>query len=1836
MLNKSVTGHQQLLREAYAQIKTLRRQIEESAASEPIAIVGAACRFPGGVRSLEQFWAFLRRGEDGIGPIPEDRWEVARFYDPNPDAPGRSYAREGGFLEEVDRFDAAQFGIAPREAISMDPQQRLLLEVCWEAFEHAGLDPQALKRSPTGVFVGMMYLDYATRLMRESGLDGIDAYLGTGNTFSAAAGRLSYTFGLTGPSMSVDTACSSSLVAIHLACASLRNNECTAAVAGGVNLILSPEAMINLAKARMISPTGRCRTFDASADGYVRGEGCGVVVLKRLAQARRDGDRVLGVIRGSAINQDGRSNGLTAPNGPSQRAVVQRALAVAGLDSSQVGYIECHGSGTPLGDPIEVNSLLEIFGDRPAETPLALGAVKTNVGHLEGAAGICGLLKALLVVQHREVPPSLHLQQLNPHISVGDRPVSIPTSPTPWFGHRPAVAGVSAFGFVGTNAHVIVEAPPAADVTRPPDAAHVFVLSAPTAGQLVQSAQAVLDILRAQPGIDLADLCLTTAAVRSQMAVRTAIPVQSREALEDGLRQLVANGAQSAPLPTGEPDVDALVARYLAGEAVDWRSFHQNCGGRYITLPPFPFRRTRFWYDPRPKGGVHPLLSRRLPGTAAGAATASWDVTADPAQLSYLRQHRLLGQPVWPVSAFVELALAAGRASDPSRPFRLRNVRFPRSLESCPPDRQAVQASLEHPGSTVSDFTLWSRAGESSAWTDHCRATIDRSEALPGTGAGSRIDFGLMFFAARDESSSGERYDLVLEAARFADREGFTSIWVPERHFTAMGSLYPNPSVLHAALARETRHVRLMAGSVVVPLHNPVRIAEEWAVVDNLSGGRVGMSFASGWNPHDFVLAPGRFAERHRLLYEGIAQLRKLWRGEPFEHGDDTGKVSKLRTYPTPIQPELPVWITAARSPQSFEQAGALGANLLTHLLDQDIDALAAQVARYRAARERAGLDPATGRVTVMCHTFIGRDRETVDRLTRKPFCDYLKTNIGLFADLARSRSRDADLSTLPPGEIDEFVNFLYDRFVGTRALIGTVESCRDMVVRLEAAGVDEIACLLDFGPPSREVFESLPALLDLRHATRPPAPAPARPAHEGVARLRDARAHCGTAVPVDAVYTRLELAGQHVDPVDRLLTEVSRTDGESMARIDASALPDREAYAMHPAILDACLQSMIAALPQGADTVYLPLRIDSVRSVAPAHGVLWSLGRLTADTGDTIVADLSVLTDAGDLVFEARGITALKRRLQPETAARERRTDTDFFQLTWEPAGSPNPAATGQTQPWLILGEGRGIARTLRATLKRLGVPAIVASIGSSGTATDTRELTADLDSESSTRQFLDTLDVPTDRLANIVYLGALDAAVADIDQSRRLALHIPLFLAQALSTAYSSTPLWFATVGAVHVPQAPRAMHPGQAPLWGFGRALAREHAARRSGLVDLDPIASNAQQTAQLYDAVARGDREDQFAMRDGQTFVPRLARYAPSDVAPVRLHVRPDASYLITGGAGGLGTAVAQWLASHGAGAIILAGRRPSAAHPNTALAVGLGARVRYIEMDVADETAVQTFLADHTRTHPDRPLRGVVHAAGVWEDRAIGEMDTASLDRVLRPKVSGVAVLDRLLDGHALDFFVLFSSFSSIVPPAGQASYAAANAFLDAVVQDRRDRGRPALSINWGPWSEVGFASTGAGAAAHRVLEHSGITRFTPAEGVARLERLLRTSSLPAHVGVITLDVARLHAADPWVANAPIFANFINGGARRAAPAAAAAPITDAAALRRLLTLTVSDVLQLPAPGAATDVPLDELGLDSLMAVEIKNRLAAEAGVDIPLVELLKGTTIASLAERIRT
>jgi len=1158
------------------------------------------------------------------------------------------------------------------------------------------------------------------------------------------------------------------------------------------------------------------------------------------------------------------------------------------------------------------------------------------------------------------------------------------------------------------------------------------------------------------------------------------------------------------------------------------------------------------------------------------------------------------------------------------------------------------------------------------------------------------LQVGLIFFSSRAEASTGDDYRLLIESARFADTQGFSSLWVPERHFTKDGWLYPNPAVVAAALARETARIELRAGSVVVPLHHPARIVEEWAVVDHLSGGRVGLSFASGWHPADFVFFPERYADRHEEMYRGIDLIRRLWRGEPVMLPGGDGNPVEIRTYPPPLQDDLPVWVTAAGNPQTFERAGAIGANLLTHLFNHSVEELRQKIGMYRHARRRHGHDVRAGRITVMLHTFVTDDAAVLDEHVRPAFCDYLKSASYLLAGVAVSRGQRVDLSRLSPQDIDEYVQFVYERMVSEgRVLFGAPESCHPLLLELRRIGVDEIACQVDFGPSVDLVLETLPALHRLKEWCDGLRPAHVSTLEETSPVVADSsagappttsdtvaaiRARCSEEVAGNEFYRRLRERGIEFGTSFQGVERLWRRDGEALAAVElVDQLAERAAtYTVHPAFLDACFQVLIAAMPRpagsdGSRALHLPVGLDRFDLRQRPGQRVWSHAVVgpRGVTASGVQGDVRILDADGTLVAEAIGLRL--QAVEGVQGSGQNSGEDVFYTVRWQAAdlAGDRPATSASRSSlepgcWLIFADEDGVADALRPMLEADGERPLVVTPGVTFEAMDEASFRIRPDSPDDMRRLVESVVRSSPApLRGVVHLWSLrglvldQAGADDVMRVQELGCGTVLHLIQSLVRLATEHPprVWLVTRGAQQVVAGDGAVAVAQAPLWGLGRALAFEHPTFWGGLVDLDPGAPSEHAATAVRQAVDHRD-EDEVAFRQQRSYAARLVRTA---VAPARtaVELRADARYLITGGLGDLGLVVARWMVERGARHLILLGRtrlpdRAAWSEVEFGSRVArqiaviedlemLGANVLTAGVDITDGADLENFLA---RISDDGgpPIRGVVHAAATVRGGILLNLDQAALAEVMKPKIRGAWLLHRLLTGADLDFFVLFSAIPALLGWLGQgaANYAAANAFLDALAEYRRATGRAGLSIVWGPWAEVGLAQRAEGGLQR--LASQGVGALSSAQGRAALDRLLAGDL--SQVAVASIDWPHVLQTAPALAESPLLRLLVEE-AESAPPASGV--VDNAHPIRRLLALPlaererwlstyaqerVGEVLQIPVASLDLEQPLNGVGLDSLMAIELKNRLEGDLGVRIPMVTFLQGPSLRQLVAEV--
>ncbi len=1394
------------LQRAVLALKEVRAQFDayKDEQHEPVAIVGMGCRFPGGANSPEAYWQLLRNGVDAITTVPAGRWDAEKFYDPNPDAPGKISTRHGGFLEAIEQFDSQFFGVSPREAASMDPQQRLFLEVAWEALEHAGCAPDRLLGSKTGVFAGVTMTDYL-HLAKQQPVEKIDAYFLTGNCLNVVPGRVSFFLGLHGPSLAIDTACSSSLAAIHLACQSLRANECEMALAGGVNLMLLPEMLISGSRAHMFAADGRCKTFDARADGFVRGEGCGVVVLKRLSAAQKNGDRILAVIRGSAINQDGPSSGLTVPNSEAQKALLRAALHNARIAPRQLQYVEAHGTGTSLGDPIEVRSLGEVLSaGRPSEHPLIIGSAKTNLGHLESAAGVAGLIKTALALHHGEIPPHLHFQKLNPDISLEEINARIPTQLLPWptWGET-RLAGVSAFGMSGTNVHVILaEAPLGSgqlsvisdqrsvghtrdNAPRTTDngqstkdrTAHLLTLSAKDDNALKQMAESYAQHFAAHSELPLPDACYTANVGRAQFRHRVAVVAPSLAQAQTRLKDFAA-GIEAPGLIHGEAASGSRknLAFLYAGQGYQYVGMGQ---GLYQTQPTFrkalqlcdelfrPYLKTSLLAVLYPESRNTPLKrgigennaqransdhrsAQHPPNPPQGGNYTEQRATSNEQQTTNNEQQTTDNEQRTTDNEQRTTDNEQGTTDNEQGTINLLDQTF-----YTQPAMFSLQYALTQlwlswgfaptvvMGHSLGEFMAAQLAGVYSL-EDAVKLIAERgrlTEDVPAVGMMASVQ-------AREE--------VVTKAlAAYGDNICIAAINGPDS--VVITGLKEEVNDLLARFERDGLNVRRLAISnafhsrfIDPALDNFSRVAAEVTyhqpklpLVSTLTGQLLRFELQASaianptHDPQSTIHDPRIYWRRHlREPVQFYASMRTL---------HEMGIENFLEIGPNPTQlamgrrclPEgYGNWFPSLRQgredwQQMLESVGGVfvaGFEMDWQRFEQDYRRRRVSLPTYPFQRKRYWIEDSGSRI-------VDRGSRMEDRQKRSTNNDPQSTinhpllERCLQSPLIKETIFETQLSTaLFPYLEDHKVHgmivlpltgHLEIVLAGAKLAFGANVSGLDEIVMHEPLLVPEQearALQLVFKPEENGAASFQLISLNAagggnknEHKIHVSGKVAAAASHAPLAPLdlQELQARCAEEVTVEDYYQGLWQRGLHFGPQFHGIQKLRRREGEALGQI---ALPrelqdGQREYHMPPALLDACLQTLVATWPKADDdsTTFLPLNVESYRFHKKPSAQVWSrvaLRPAEAANVETRTADVAVYDNDGALVAELRGLLVKRTNAEALQSLLQENLDDWFYEIAWraKPLASRTAKPEALIAPAQLAAAARALVPEVRA----------------------------------------------------------------------------------------------------------------------------------------------------------------------------------------------------------------------------------------------------------------------------------------------------------------------------------------------------------------------------------------------------------------------------------------------------------------------------------------------------------------------------------------------------------
>ncbi|MFC9994079.1 SDR family NAD(P)-dependent oxidoreductase [Nocardia sp. NPDC127526] len=1838
---------------------TKRRASRRTTVDEPIAIVGIGARFPGGVRSAEDLWDLVDAGRDVIGEFPTDRgWDLDRLFDPDPDKPGTVYTRDGGFLSDAGDFDPGFFGISPREALAMDPQQRLLLETSWEALEDAGIDPTTLRGSDTAVFAGACSSGYSRRVTGD-----LEGYRLTGTSHSVISGRIAYVFGLEGPAVTVDTACSSSLVALHLACQALRQGDSSLVLAGGVTIAASPYLFVDFARQRGLSPDGRCKPFSAAADGVTWSEGSGVLVLERLSDAQRLGHNILAVIRGSAVNQDGASNGLSAPNGPSQERVIAQALANAGIAAAEVDAVEAHGTGTKLGDPIEAQALIAAYGqDRGDRDPVRIGSLKSNIGHAVAAAGVAGVIKMVQAMRHERLPRTLHAETPSPHVDWSAGAVRLLTEAEPWSaGERVRRAGVSSFGISGTNAHVILEEAPVASVAavggrigdggtedgregdggtgdggtgvdagQPTVSVPVTPLLVSGKGEAGLRAQAArLHMwLSERSEIEIAAVAHALATSRAQLDSRSVILGRDRDELLDRLAKLAESG-------TGAGVIEGVVGT----------------------------GRTAFLFTGQG--------AQRI-GMGAGLYEA-FPVFADALDSVCAQFDSLLG-----CSLKAVMFSGAGGATVLDRTEFTQPALFAYEV--------ALYRLLESFGITP-DVLIGHSIGEVAAayiaglWSleDACRLVAARGRLI-----GALPEGGAMLAIGASEA------DVNAAIARYSDRVSVAAVNAPEG-LVISGDEDAIAEIETAFAERGRKTSRLRVSHAFHSHRMEPMLAEFEAVARELTYNRLLLpvvSNVSGRLAGDEVLEPAYWVRQVRAAVRfapGIETLLASGVRRFLEVGPDAVLTAMTRQT-LPEGTESIVAAAARRDhdePQQFltmlAQAHTAGVRVDWTPLFSPGPAPRIPLPTYAFQRQRFWLPPRpeaagdnrahpllTGVVPVA-----GKD-EFVCTGRFSPATDPWVADHTTYGTVV-----------LPSAALVEFL-----LTAGSRIDCGVVEELT-LEAPIAPSQEDEVELQVSVGEPDhtgRRQFgfyfraaggisewarnasgvlapswHGDDALLDqLRDEPWPPIDAETLDAAAIPERIA-----AGSGLEYGPAFTGVTAAWRRGDTV---FSEIA---------LDTTAAPDSERFVLHPALLDLVLHAGLAGLlwrgqDSDPDTGRLLFRWGGARLHRPLPKAT-TLRVIATSTGPETIS-VAAVDDSGQPVVSVDAVVMRPYDVGQLRAALAG-SDTDLYEIQWTPA----PAAAASVSPdrMAVLGSepiaGIGTFRPSPSELAALQeIPDVVVWRPEDG-AVDPAAVRAHLETVLATVQ--DWL--AEDRVADtrLVVLTRNGAALPD--ETPNLAAAAVWGLMRSAQSEYPGRFILIDTDLSAIAPL-------GDPTLIGAVIAAGESQAAVRGGTLLLPRLVRarsdrNAERAAHQRDGSAidrisgpsDGHVEPTGALLSDGRVNPAGAPQSDGRVVQADAsqsdgvveqagasqsgaHLAPDrhrpsgrgsavplgeGTVLITGGTGGLGALTARHLvAAHGVRDLLLVSRRGEAADGAQGLVSELtaaGAAVRVAACDVGDREALRALLESIAA---GRPLTGVVHAAGVLDDGTLAGLTAEQLRRVFSAKAEAAWHLHELTRGHHLSAFVLFSSVAATIGSAGQANYAAANAFLDALAHRRRTEGLSALSLAWGPWNSATGMTGRLDRSAVARWERLGLHPIENDEGLRLFDAAIGRSA--AHLTAIRFDPAQLRReARDGVAPA-----VLRGFLPRTTDRTAAASSSLGARLSRLPEAQRADVVlglvrehaaAVLGHASAEDIGpgerFDALGFDSLGGVEFRNRLSKATGVQLPSTLVFDHPTAAAVA-----
>lgn len=1757
---------------------------------EPIAVIGMSCRFPG-ADNPEAFWQLLRDGVDMIREVPADRWNKQAFYHPDASMPGKAISYWGGFLENVDQFDPFFFGISPIEAKHMDPQQRLLLELSYEAFDDAAQIKEILDGSDTGVFVGISINEYSQIQLNNP--TQIISHSATGSALSIAANRISYFYNFHGPSMAVDTACSSSLTAVHLACKSLRNDECAMAIAGGVNIILSPAHSIAFTKAGVLAPDGRCKTFDAAANGYVRGEGGGMIVLKKLSAALADGDTIHALILGSVIKQDGRTNGLMAPSSEGQEALLREAYKAAGVSPANVQYVEAHGTGTLLGDSMEAQALGNVIGANRKNSSCFIGSVKTSIGHLEAAAGIAGLIKVILSIRHKTLPASLHYHTPNPHISFDKLNLTVNDELKPWFaGSTPMLAGISSFGFGGTNVHVIISE--AENIKQNNEnnehinvnnhKAYLLPLSSNDHETLKFTGADYLKLLSSESSVEVYDLCYATALRRSQNDHRLAIIGNSKNELYESLHAFLHN--EDCPNIFVSNEVHHRQPKLVfifSGQGGQWYGM-----GRELLKTEPVFRNTIEKTDELIQKNFSWSLIDELTADQPASRLNEIDIV-QPAIFAI----QVALAALWKSWGINPDAVAGHSMGEVAAAYFAGAVSLEDAVHIvC--SRSELLKKLSGKGSMILAELTPEQAKEivRQYGNDISVAAINSPTSVVLSGNSTALNEVINLLQQQNLFCKQVNVDVASHSSQID--------LLRTEMFEALTEIKPLPanlpiySTVTGALAND---ISFDANYWIENLRKPV-----------LFYNTINQLFNDGYTtfieigPHPVLL--GSVQQSVKPHFKNINLLASLRREEP-EQETMFKAVASLYTNGFTIN-----WKNFYKEKGKHVQLPAIRWQRQRYWLD--INSAATKNELQYAQTGEHNYHPLLGQRISIANAqsnFIWQiilNTETLFFLEDHRVNNEVIFPAAGYIEMALQAAKETGLNTshkLSDFAFKERMILQNENQKIVQTLITPDKENNYLLSIYSRSDKNENWVLHALASFTKEDSNNLSSVTNS---------------------VDDIREQGNSNFSADEFYQKLKTRGIDYGKSFRTVKQVWNKVGEALGEVELpGTLKYNNSYQIHPALLDGCLQVIAATQINSPEhDLYLPTGCKCIRFFSKPEGNLLSHVTLRADSlqQDIISADIVISDINKNIIAEIVGFNLQRSHKQNRTLHSQK--DIWMYKLQWQVKEDSRDKTINiqKRKHWLIFEDDSNISKELAKQFEANDDYCHFISYKKlKGLAGEIEEL-------------INKISSP---LYGIIYLcdAATDVSDTAIEMSMQNCNNV-LYLIQALQKRFTAMPrLWLVTKGAQPVNN-DELIAIEQSPIWGLGKTISFEIPELRCICVDLDPSQTDARNAELLFKQILKDDKEDQVAFRKNLLYVQRLFPFIPATLlSATDFSLRTNSTYLITGGMGGLGLKTAEWMVRRGAKHLMLIGRnKPSD------LAVDAidkmqkqGVEIIVECADVSDAIQLQKIFDKIKNEMP--PLRGVIHAAGVLDDGSLLNLNAERMKKVMAPKVTGTLNLHNLTKNLPLDFFVLFSSAVSVLGSPGQGNYAAASAYLDAMAHMRSIMQLPAISISWGPWAEVGLAAQTTERLKEQNIAPQSLIKVIKIErGLEILEQLIKEST--PQVMVLPFDLKNLIELYPTAAGMPFLSEV--GGSESHVSRLYARPklrqqyVAPRNELEKKLTELWRQTLHIDNVGVHDS--FFELGGDSVLAAQILALAQKTFGIRINAQDAFKAFTIEKLAE----